>query len=77
MSQVGGCECSWQKKPAGQLESCRWRLSPKQAVGPLRVLGYPLAGWGSFYGPIGPNPADTLKAGLRHIHETQRELGCA
>src|ERR1051325_11147080 len=21
-------------------------------IGPIRVLGYPLAGWGSFYGPI-------------------------
>src|SRR5262249_49495494 len=42
-------------------------------VGRVRVLGYPLAGWGSFYGPIGPRPADTLLAGLRHIRQTARD----
>jgi CelD/BcsL family acetyltransferase involved in cellulose biosynthesis len=42
-------------------------------VGPMRVLGYPLAGWGSFYGPIGPHPAATLRAGLQHIRQTPRD----
>ncbi|HTQ40852.1 MAG TPA: GNAT family N-acetyltransferase [Pirellulales bacterium] len=42
-------------------------------VGPMRVLGYPLAGWGSFYGPIGPHPAATLRAGLQHIRHTARD----
>ncbi|HZZ29982.1 MAG TPA: GNAT family N-acetyltransferase [Pirellulales bacterium] len=42
-------------------------------VGPVRVLGYPLAGWGSFYGPIGPHPAATLQAGLQHIRRTDRD----
>ncbi len=42
-------------------------------VGRVRVLGYPLNGWGSFYGPIGPQPAATLEAGLRHIHDSQRD----
>jgi CelD/BcsL family acetyltransferase involved in cellulose biosynthesis len=42
-------------------------------VGPMRVLGYPLAGWGSFYGPIGPHPAATLLAGLQHIRATPRD----
>ena len=42
-------------------------------VGPMRVLGYPLAGWGSFYGPIGPHPAATLLAGLKHIRSTPRD----
>ena len=42
-------------------------------VGPLRVLSYPLHDWGSFYGPIGPNPAGTLAAGLRHIRQTPRD----
>jgi CelD/BcsL family acetyltransferase involved in cellulose biosynthesis len=42
-------------------------------VGVIRVLGYPLAGWGSFYGPIGPHPAATLRAGLQHIRSTPRD----
>ncbi len=42
-------------------------------VGTVRVLGYPLAGWGSFYGPIGPHPAATLQAGLEHIRSTPRD----
>jgi CelD/BcsL family acetyltransferase involved in cellulose biosynthesis len=42
-------------------------------IGKIRVLGYPLAGWGSFYGPIGPHPAATLRAGLAHIHSTPRD----
>ncbi|HEY2826411.1 MAG TPA: GNAT family N-acetyltransferase [Pirellulales bacterium] len=42
-------------------------------IGPIRALGYPLAGWGSFYGPIGPHPAATLRAGLQHIRSTPRD----
>ena len=26
----------------------------RRRIGAVRVLGYPLHGWGSFYGPIGP-----------------------
>ena len=36
-------------------------------LGPINVLTYPLDGWGSWYGPIGPNSAATLTAGLRHL----------
>jgi hypothetical protein len=42
-------------------------------VGPIRVLNYPLHDWGSFYGPIGPNPTATLLAGLGHISRTPRD----
>ncbi len=42
-------------------------------VGRVRVLTYPLHGWGTFYGPIGPNPTATLTAGLRHIRQTPRD----
>ena len=42
-------------------------------VGRLRVLTYPLHDWGSFYGPIGPNPTATLTAGLQHIRQTRRD----
>src|SRR4030042_1363916 len=41
-------------------------------VGPVRVLTYPLHGWGTFYGPIGPNPTATLAAGPRHVRQTPR-----
>ena len=36
-------------------------------VGSIRVLTYPLHDWGSFYGPIGPAPATTLKAALAYV----------
>lgn len=42
-------------------------------IGPVRVLTYPLDCWGTFYGPIGPNPTATLSAGLRHIRNTTRD----
>ncbi len=42
-------------------------------LGTLNVLSYPLADWGSFYGPIGPNPTATLLTGLRHISQTARD----
>jgi len=42
-------------------------------VGPVRVLTYPLHDWGTFYGPIGPNPTATLTAGLRHLRQTRRD----
>ena len=42
-------------------------------LGMVRSLGYPLDDWGSFFGPIGPNPTATLLAGLRHIRETPRD----
>ncbi|MHC4177190.1 MAG: GNAT family N-acetyltransferase [Planctomycetota bacterium] len=42
-------------------------------LGRLRVLTYPLHDWGTFYGPIGPNPTATLTAGLRHIRQTPRD----
>jgi CelD/BcsL family acetyltransferase involved in cellulose biosynthesis len=42
-------------------------------LGPFRVLTYPLHDWGTFYGPIGPQPAATLLAGLKHVAETTRD----
>ena len=38
-------------------------------IGAVSVLTYPLHDWGSFYGPIGPNPTATLLTGLRHIDQ--------
>lgn len=42
-------------------------------VGTVRVLTYPLHGWGSFYGPIGPNPTATLMAGLRYLQSQPKD----
>jgi len=42
-------------------------------VGRVRVLNYPLHDWATFYGPIGPDPAATLTAGLQHIRRTPRD----
>jgi hypothetical protein len=48
-------------------------LTEHSRVGRLRVLTYPLHDWGSFYGPIGPNPQETLNAGLAYIHHSPRD----
>lgn len=42
-------------------------------IGPVRVLTYPLDDWGTFYGPIGPNPTATLLVGLQHVRHTGRD----
>lgn len=42
-------------------------------LGYLRVLTYPLDEWGTYYAPIGPNPAATLTAALAHIAKTPRD----
>lgn len=42
-------------------------------LGRLRVLTYPLHDWGTFYGPIGPEPTATLAAAMRHVHQTPRD----
>ena len=57
--------------PAGILPLVVRREATK--VGPLRVLTFPLHDWGSFYGPIGPDPGPTLAAGLEHVRRTPRD----
>ncbi|NLY00617.1 MAG: GNAT family N-acetyltransferase [Rhodopirellula sp.] len=42
-------------------------------LGRLKFLTYPLDYWGSFYGPIGPRPAETLTAGFSHIMRAGRD----
>ena len=54
-------------------------------LGRMRILTYPLDNWGSFYGPVGANAAETLRLGLNYITDTTRDwdfvelrwLGCA
>jgi CelD/BcsL family acetyltransferase involved in cellulose biosynthesis len=42
-------------------------------VGWLRMLTYPLDDWGTFYGPLGPEPREILLAGLQHVYDTPRD----
>lgn len=42
-------------------------------LGAMRLLTYPQAYWGSFYGPIGPEPRATLRAALQHVGRTRRD----
>lgn len=42
-------------------------------LGAMRVLTYPQAYWGSFYGPVGPRPRETLRAALEHVGRTPRD----
>lgn len=45
----------------------------KTRIGRVRVLTYPLDEWGSFYGPIGPEPAKTLQAAMEHLRRCPRD----
>ncbi len=47
--------------------------SSRRLLGGVSVLTYPLDDWGSFYGPIGPDPTQTLSQGLAHIGRTPRD----
>jgi CelD/BcsL family acetyltransferase involved in cellulose biosynthesis len=58
-------------QPLGILPLCvrteRYRLNK------VRVLTYPLDDCGTWYGPIGPNPAATMLAAMQHIRRTARD----
>jgi hypothetical protein len=45
----------------------------KTRAGKLRVLTYPLDNWGSFYGPVGPDPPAALGIALDHVRRTPRD----
>ncbi|MEI6562945.1 MAG: GNAT family N-acetyltransferase [bacterium] len=48
-------------------------LRDKTRAGTIRFLTYPLSSWGSFYGPIGPDTEQILKAGLSYICQTPKD----
>lgn len=58
-------------RPVGILPLVVRREATK--VGKLWIATYPLHDWGSFYGPIGPDPEAVLTAGLEHVHATRRD----
>jgi CelD/BcsL family acetyltransferase involved in cellulose biosynthesis len=41
--------------------------------GAVRILGYPLDGWGTRYGPISADSRAIMAAGLDHLQHTRRE----
>lgn len=48
-------------------------LRDRTRLGSVRMLTYPLHEWGSYYGPVGPNPTATLTAAMRHLRRTPRD----
>ena len=44
----------------------------QRKVGTVRLLTYPLDDWGSYYGPIGAQPYETLLAGLQYVHQNKK-----
>lgn len=45
----------------------------KTRLGCVRVLTYPLQDWGSYYGPIGPRPEETLRSAMSHLKCVRRD----
>jgi len=48
-------------------------VTESTGVGSVRFLTYPLQDWGSFFGPIGPNPTATLMAAMRYLNTAPRD----
>lgn len=57
--------------PIGVLPLCV--RDQRYSLNTLRVLTYPLDGWGNWYGPIGSNPAATMLAAMQHIRQSRRD----
>jgi len=45
----------------------------KTRIGDLRVLTYPLHDWGSYFGPIAPNPTATLIGAMDYLAVNRRD----
>jgi CelD/BcsL family acetyltransferase involved in cellulose biosynthesis len=58
-------------QPIGILPLCV--CSEQYRLNKVRVLTYPLDDCGTWYGPIGPNPAATMLAAMQHIRRTPRD----
>jgi CelD/BcsL family acetyltransferase involved in cellulose biosynthesis len=58
-------------RPVGIVPLCV--RTEMRKVGALRVLTYPLNDWGTFYGPIGADPATAIGAAIGHIAATPRD----
>jgi CelD/BcsL family acetyltransferase involved in cellulose biosynthesis len=58
-------------EPIGIVPWCV-RHEPRR-IGAVRVLSYPLDDWGAFFGPIGPQPRETMRAAFKHLANTPRD----
>ncbi|MEM9187312.1 MAG: cellulose biosynthesis protein, partial [Planctomycetota bacterium] len=58
-------------KPIGIVPLCVKR--ERRQFGQVRVLTYPLDGWGTWYSPVGGAQAATLTLAMRHIASTRRD----
>ena len=61
-NNFGFWSCWTMNRPPRHFAAGRASREPSK-VGRLRVLTFPLFDWGSFYGPIGPDPASDLDLG--------------
>lgn len=59
-------------RPTGFVPLCVKREMTRS--GPVRVLTFPIDGWGSFYGPISASPGETLREALAHIWRRPRDF---
>lgn len=57
--------------PIGILPLCV--RTERHAFGTVRVLTYPLDGWGTWYGPLGTDPAVTTLAAMQYIRRAHRD----
>lgn len=57
--------------PIGLVPLCIRRV--RHGLGTARVLTYPLDGWGSWYGPIGADPAVTMLGAMRYLRHAPRD----
>jgi CelD/BcsL family acetyltransferase involved in cellulose biosynthesis len=57
--------------PLGMVPLCV--RTEQRKVGRTRVLTYPLEDWGTFYGPIGPDPATAFRAAIERVAATPRD----
>lgn len=59
------------EKPIGIVPLCV--RTERYQVGSVRVLTFPLDDWGTWYGPIGPNPSASLFMAMQHVRATPRD----
>jgi CelD/BcsL family acetyltransferase involved in cellulose biosynthesis len=57
--------------PVGLLPLCIRKV--RHRLGSARVLTYPLDGWGSWYGPVGVDPAVTMLGAMRYLQHARRD----
>src|SRR5687768_14669758 len=58
-------------QPLGILPLCVRREPHRFST--VNVLTYPLDNWGTWYGPIGPNPSATMMAAMQHLRRSRRD----